>query len=296
MLAYGIWGVPVPLYWHLLADLDPYEVLAHRALWGVLVFGMIVLAARQGRALAAALRDPRTLAAMTVSSALLCLNWGTFVVAIATDRLLEVSLGYFINPLVSVALGTIVLRERLRPRQWLAVGLAAVGVGIATYQYGEPPWIALILAFSFGLYGLVRKTARADALVGSTIETAIAAPFALAYLAWRYSDGRLAFGHAGVGIDLLIVATGVVSAVPLVLFASAAKRLPLSTLGFLQYIAPTGQFVIAIAAFGEHLAAGRLVAFAWIWAGLVVFTADTWLTTRAAAAPTAPGAGDRRAA
>jgi chloramphenicol-sensitive protein RarD len=294
VLAYGIWGLPVPLFWHLLADLDPYEVLAHRAVWGVLAFYAIAALAGQRRAVAAAMREPRTLAAMALSSALLCINWGTFVVAIATDRLLEASLGYFINPLVSVALGTVVLRERLRPAQWIAVGLAGVGVGVATYLYGEPPWIALILAGSFGSYGLVRKTARVDALVGSTVETALAAPVALAYLAWLAADGRLAFGHADAGTELLLVSTGFVTAIPLVLFTSAAKRLPLSAVGFLQYITPTGQFLVAIFAFGEQLAAGRLFAFAWIWAGLIVFTADVWrVSRRVTPAPGSPAPKDR---
>lgn len=291
VLAYGTWGLPVPLFWHLLNGVDPYQVLAHRTVWGCLAFFAIAAIARQGRAVAAAFHDPRIVGVMAVSSTLLCINWGTFVIAVATGRLLEASLGYFINPLVSVALGTLVLRERLRPAQWVAVALAAVGVGVATWQHGSPPWIALILAGSFGSYGLVRKVAKVDALVGSTVETAIAAPIAAAYLIWVGLDGRGALGHVPIGTELLLISTGIVTAVPLVWFTSAAKRLPLSVVGFLQYITPTGQFLVAILAFGEPLSRGRLFAFAWIWAGLAVF-----VTSTRAALRQAPGAAGRRAA
>jgi chloramphenicol-sensitive protein RarD len=281
VLAYGLWGL-VPVFWRLLIEVDPYEVLAHRTVWGCLTFIAIAGVAGRLGAVGAALRDPRTLAAMTLSSVLLCVNWGTFVIAVATDRVLEASLGYFINPLVSVALGTVVLRERMRPVQWVAVGLAVVGVAIATWRHGEPPWIALILAGSFGGYGLVRKTARVDALVGSTVETAVAAPVALGYLLWLASQDRGAFGHAPGSIEALLVATGLVTAIPLVLFTSAARRLPLSTVGFLQYLTPSGQFALAILAFDEHLAPGRLLAFLWIWAGLAIFAADTLIASRRA--------------
>jgi chloramphenicol-sensitive protein RarD len=285
LTAYGMWGL-VPLFWHLLAAVDPVEVLAHRTVWGCVVFVAIAAAARRLRDVAAALRAPRTVGMMTLSSTLLCVNWGVFVYAVAADRVLDASLGYFINPLVSVALGTIVLRERLRPLQWIAVGLAAIGVAVAAWSLGTVPWISLVLAGSFGSYGLVRKVAAVDALAGSTVETALAAPVAAAYLVWLTIHGEGAFG-ADTGLDLLLVATGVVTAVPLVFFTSAARRLPLSIVGFIQYITPTCQFLLAIAVFGEPLAAGRLVAFVWIWAALAVFSLDTLRTLRrgAGAAP-----------
>ena len=285
LTAYGMWGL-VPLFWHLLAAVDPVEVLAHRTVWGCVVFVAIAAAARRLPDVAAALRAPRTVGMMALSSTLLCVNWGVFVYAVATDRVLDASLGYFINPLVSVALGTIVLGERLRRLQWIAVALAAVGVAVAAYSLGTVPWISLVLAGSFGSYGLVRKVASVEALAGSTVETALAAPVAAAYLLWLTARGDGVFG-ADTGVDLLLVATGVVTAVPLVFFTSAARRLPLSIVGFIQYVTPTCQFLLAIAVFGEPLAPGRLVAFIWIWAALAVFSLDALRTLRrgAGAAP-----------
>jgi len=189
-------------------------------------------------------------------------------------HLLDASLGYFINPLVSVALGTVFLRERLSRLQWVAIVLAAAGVGILTWRAGRVPWVALALASTFGLYGLVRKIAKVDALVGSTIETLLMVPIAVAYLALLGDRGAL--GHASAPTHLLLVGTGAITAVPLVLFTVAARRLPLSTVGFLQYLAPTGQFVLATVAYGEPVSRERLLAFVVIWAGLAVFSVDLW--------------------
>jgi chloramphenicol-sensitive protein RarD len=271
VLAYGLWGV-VAAYWKLLAHVDAVELLAHRALWGLATFAVLVAIARQLGAVGAALRDPRTLATMTLSGALLAVNWGVFVWATVSGHLLDASLGYFINPLLSVALGTLVLRERLRGLQWLAIGLAAIGVAILTWRAGRVPWVALVLASTFGLYGLVRKTAKVDALVGSTVETLLMAPIAAVYLA--VVPGT--FGDAGGATQILVAGTGVITAVPLVLFTSAARRLPLSTIGFLQYLAPTGQFLLAALAYREPVPLDRLLAFTVIWAGLAVFSFDLW--------------------
>jgi chloramphenicol-sensitive protein RarD len=269
-LAYGLWGL-VPAYWKLLGEVGAVELIAHRAVWGLFAFVAITVAMGQGQALRTALRDLRIVGVMAVSGALLGVNWGVFVWATVTGHLLDASLGYFINPLVSIALGMLVLGERLRRLQWIAIGLAAIGVSLLAWRVGHVPWISLVLAVTFALYGLVRKTARVEALVGSTIETMLMASVAAVYLA---VIGGGAMAHAGTRIDLLLVGTGVVTAVPLVLFTSAARALPLSVVGFLQYLAPTGQFLLAVLAFHERLAHERLLAFAWIWAGLVVFSID----------------------
>lgn len=269
--AYALWGI-VAAYWKLLAHVPAVELLAHRALWGLLAFLVLVTITRQLRAVGTAMRDLRVLASMALSASLLAVNWGIFVWATISGHLLDASLGYFINPLISVALGTLLLRERLSRLQWIAIALAAAGVAILTWRAGRVPWVALALAGTFGLYGLVRKTAKVDALVGSTIETIIIAPLALVYL--LVTPG--AFGHAGVSTHLLLVGTGIVTAVPLVMFTSAARRLPLSTVGFLQYLAPTGQFLLAAFAFGEPVPLDRLAAFVVIWTGLVAFSVDLW--------------------
>lgn len=270
VLAYGLWGI-VPAFWKLLAGIDALELLAHRALWGLVAFVSIVIVLGQWQQLRASLRQPRIVLVMAASGALLAINWGVFVAATLHGYLLEASLGYFINPLFSIALGTLVLRERLRRLQWIAITLAAIGVALMTWRAGRVPWVALVLAGTFGIYGLLRKTARVEALVGSAIETLLIAPVALAYLA-------VIGGGVLPSVDAptfgLLVSTGFVTAIPLVLFTSSARRLPLSTIGFLQYLAPTGQFLLAVLAYGEPLARGRLFAFAWIWAGLVAFSLD----------------------
>jgi chloramphenicol-sensitive protein RarD len=276
VIAYGLWGV-VAAYWKLLSAVDPVELIAHRAVWGLGAFAIITLALGQWRPLLTALRDVRLVGVMAASGVLLAINWVVFVGATTHGHLLDASLGYFINPLVSIALGMLVLRERLRRLQWLAILLAAIGVGLLTWRAGRVPWIALVLATTFGLYGLVRKTARVDALVGSTIETILLAPIAAVYLVAIHGG---VMPTASAATWALLIGTGIVTAVPLVLFTSAARRLPLSTVGFLQYLAPTGQFLLAVLAFGEPLARDRLFAFAWIWAGLVVFSIDLVRVTR----------------
>ncbi len=269
--AYALWGV-VPIYWKQLHGISAVEVLAHRTLWGMIGFALIAWVGGQLPAARAALRDRRVCATMAVTGALLAVNWGLFVYAVETNHLLHASLGYFINPLVSVALGTVVLGERLRRGQVLAIALAAMGVAVLAWQAGTVPWIALVLAASFGVYGLVRKTARVEALAGSAVETLLIAPLGAAYLIVLAVRGGGQLGHASTTTTLLLLGTGVITAVPLILFTVAARRLPLSTIGFLQYLAPTGQFLLAVFAYGEPFEAGRLLAFGCIWAGLAVFT------------------------
>jgi chloramphenicol-sensitive protein RarD len=271
--AYALWGM-APLFWTMLRQVSPFEILAHRVVWGVATFAVLVWFSGTGPAVRAAFRDRRTVAAMALSGTLVVINWGAFVIAVETDHLLDASLGYFINPLISVALGTLVLRERLRPLQWLAIGLATVGVAILTWRLGRVPWISIVVATSFGAYGLVRKLARVESLAGSTVETALLTPVALGYLAILAARGDGQLGHAATGTQILLLTTGVVTAAPLLLFTSAARRLPLSTVGFLQYLAPTVQFVLAIAVFHEPFNRDQLLAFSFIWLGLGAFTVD----------------------
>lgn len=282
-LAYGLWGV-VPAFWKLLGGVGALEILGHRVVWGMCTLLGLVAATGRLAPTRQAMRDRRVVAAMACSAALISINWGTFVYAVAAGRLLEASLGYFINPLVSVALGVAVLGERLRPAQKLAIGLAALGVTALALHRGHPPYLALVLAFTFGLYGLVRKTAKVESLSGSTIETALIAPLAVIGLGVLAARGEGALGHASLRLHLLLLATGAVTTVPLLLFTSAARRLPLSTVGFLQYLAPTGQFLLAVLAYREPFSSAALGSFAIIWAALAVFSYDVWRNSRAAAA------------
>jgi chloramphenicol-sensitive protein RarD len=273
--AYFLWGI-APVFWKLLRGVSWVEILAHRVVWGVIAFGVIAAVVGVGPQVRAAARDRGTLAAMALSGVMLVANWGTFIWAVAQGHILDASLGYFIIPLISVGLGMLVLGERLRRLQWIAIGAAATGVAIQTWYAGGLPWISIVVAVSFGIYGLIRKVARVDSLVGSTLETALLVPVAAAYLAILAlrGGGQLGHGHAALGTQLLLLSTGAVTAVPLLLFNSAARRLPLSTLGFLQYLGPTCQFILAIAVYGEPFTAAQLIAFGLIWLGLAVFSAD----------------------
>jgi chloramphenicol-sensitive protein RarD len=292
LAAYGLWGI-VPVYWKLIAHVGPLEQLGHRVVWGFVVLAALAWMLGRGEALVLALRDRRVLVMMAISGALLAINWGVFVYAVATDQLLDASVGYFINPLVSVALGTIVLRERLRRLQWLAIVIAMIGVGLITWRAGRLPWIAVVVSTTFGCYGLVRKTARVDALVGTTIETGLMLPVAVGYFIWL---GRSNIAFLGIDrtTDLLLFATGVVTAGPLLLFTGAARRLPLATVGFLQYLAPSGQFLLAVFVYGEPFAAEQLAAFACIWVALATFSIDMIRTRPASSVFGATGADPHR--
>ncbi len=276
--AYGAWGV-VPVFWKWLTHVPIWEVGAHRIVWGCGTFLLAVALRRRGSALRAALRNPRVLRWLALSAMLLATNWLVFIHAVSTDRVLHASLGYFINPLVSVVLGMLFLRERLSAGQWVAVALAVGGVGLLATQTGGVPWISLALAGSFGVYGLIRKTIQADALPGSALETIMLLPVGLAYAGYLQATGSGAFGLSLVDTALLL-ATGLVTALPLWWFASAARRLRLSTLGFLQYLAPSGQFVLAVTVYREPLPTVQLASFGLIWAGLAVFSTDAWFRLR----------------
>jgi chloramphenicol-sensitive protein RarD len=271
--AYLFWGV-IPIYWKQLSHISALELLAHRVVWAVFAFGAAVMVRRRGDAVRAALRDRRVRWTLVLSAALLSINWLTFIYAINTNRLLHASLGYFINPLVSVVLGMVFLRERLRPLEWAAVAFAAAGVLQLGLQASAFPWISLVLAGSFGFYGLLRKTVRVDALPGSSIEVMLVAPACAIYLAVLAGRGDGQLGHTGLQMHLLLLASGTITMAPLVWFANAARRLTLATIGFLQYLAPTGQFLLAVFLWDEPFAGVQARSFACIWIGLAIFSIE----------------------
>lgn len=280
--AFLIWGL-APLYFKAVGSVPPFEIVAHRVLWSLVFLAALLAFWRGFEGLWRLRRDPRLVALLALTSLLTGSNWLVFVWAISVDRLLEASLGYFINPLVNMLLGAVFLGERLRPLQRVAVALAVLGVAARVGQVGSLPWIALFLAGTFGLYGLLRKRAPVDAINGLFVETALTAPLALAWLAWQSRSGQLHFGTE-LATDLLMPLAGVLTAVPLMLFAFAAQRLPLSALGFLQYLAPSLNFLLAVFVFGEPFGAGQLLAFALIWAGLALYSVDLVRASRGAAA------------
>ncbi len=283
LTAFCIWGL-APLYFRAIGSVPPFEIVAHRVLWSALFLaGLLALIPSTGgfARVRAVLAQPRLLALLTLTALLTSSNWLVFIWAIDAGRLLEASLGYFINPLVSVALGAIFLGERLRPLQAAAVAIACAGVGWRVWQLGNPPWIAIFLAGTFGLYGLLRKRAPVEAASGLFIETLLVAPLALAWLVWLGAQNALTFG-AGTTVDWLLPLSGILTAVPLTLFAVGARRLPLATVGFLQYLAPSLNFLVAVVIFREPLDNTQLVGFALIWLALAVYSADLIRSARRA--------------
>lgn len=277
--AYILWGF-LPIYFKLLEGVPALQILAHRVLWSVLLLVLVVIARRRVGPLRAAARG-RTLLLLCASATLIAINWLVYIWATQHAHVLEASLGYFINPLLNVLLGVLVLRERVSRRQQIAVGVAALGVVVMAVAGGGALWISLLLAFSFGLYGLVRKVAAIDALGGLTVETLLLALPAAAVLAQAQMAGTQAFG-TGSRIDLLLVAAGAITTLPLLLFAAAAKRMRYATLGLLQYIAPTLQFAQAVLLFGEPLRPVHIVTFGLIWTGCALYAADSLKQARAA--------------
>ncbi|KTT73074.1 EamA family transporter RarD [Sphingomonas endophytica] len=287
--AYTLWGL-LPLYLHLLSGVPAVQVLAHRVLWSLVLLAAIVVAIRRGGAILAAARG-RTLALLVASAALIAVNWMVYIWAVQNGHVLEASLGYFINPLVNVALGMIILGERIGTIQKAAVAVAAIGVAVMAVAGGGALWIPLTLAFSFGFYGLIRKVAAIDALGGLTVETALLAAPALAVL---FCSPEPVFGR-GVTTDTLLVLAGAVTAAPLLMFAAAARRLRYATMGLLQYIAPTLQFLEAVVLFREPLRPVHMVTFALIWSGCVLYALGSRTpVTRPdrAAAPAKPSSPD----
>jgi len=279
LLAWLMWGF-FPLYWPLLRPAGPVEILAHRIFWSLVVMLVVVLVLRKRASLRATLADRRVRWLLAVAAVLITVNWGTYIYAVNSEHVVEASLGYFINPLVSVLLGVLVLGERLRALQWAALGLAGLAVLALTIEYGHPPWIALTLAFSFGAYGLTKKKANAGAVESLVVETLVMAPVALAYLVYLTVNGVSTFTTEGPGHAVLLVGTAVITIVPLLCFGGAATRIPLSTLGLMQYLTPTVQFLLGILVFHEPMPTMRWVGFGFIWLALALFTAESLRSRR----------------
>ena len=282
--AYVLWGL-FPLYWPLLEPAAPVEILAHRIVWSLVFLAVVLALTSRFRWLAGVGR--RRAGLLALAAAFVTINWGTFIYGVNTGHVVETSLGYFINPLVSIALAVTVLRERLRTAQWVAVGIATVAVAVLTIDYGRLPWIALTLAFSFALYGLIKKHVGMAGTQSLAVETAFLVLPAAAYLVWLGAGGQSTFGAEGAGHAALLAGAGVTTAVPLMLFGAAAIRTPLATLGSLQYIAPVMQFLIGVLVYREAMPASRLAGFALVWIALVIFAVDTVRTARADARVTA---------
>ena len=286
--ASALWGL-FPLYFPLLEPAGGLEIVAHRVVWSLLVVALLLTVRRGWAQVRSTIADRRALLVLAAAAVLIAVNWLVYVYAVNSGHVVEASLGYFINPLVSVVLGVVVFRERLRRLQWVAVGIAVLAVVVLTVDYGRPPWIALTLATSFGLYGLMKKLVRVEAAPGLFVETAVVFVPALAVIGFLERSGDAAFAHAGVGHAFLLVSSGLATAVPLLLFAAATRRVPLSTVGLLQYVTPLMQLSIGVFLYGEPMPAPRLAGFAIVWLALAVFTADSvrqaHTTRRAAAAP-----------
>lgn len=273
VLAYVLWGA-FPLYWPLLKPAGPVEILSHRVVWSVLTMALIVVITGRMRHLRALAANRRARRLLTLAAITIAVNWGIYIYGVNSHRVVETSLGYFINPLVTVILAVVILHERLRPAQWFALGIGAIAVLVIAIEYGHPPWIALILAFSFGSYGLFKKQANVEAVESLTFETMVLAPVALGYLVWLAAIGDGHLTTAGFGHAVLLMSAGVVTAIPLLCFGAAAIRIPMTTIGLLQYLAPILQFLLGILALHEHMTVGRWVGFGLVWVALAIFTVD----------------------
>jgi chloramphenicol-sensitive protein RarD len=269
--AYLIWGA-FPLYWPLLEPGGALEILAHRVVWSLIAVVAVLTVTHAWRRLPRGRRELRLLA---IAAVMIGINWGVYIWGVNHHHVVETSLGYFVNPLVTVALSVLILGERLRTVQWAAVGVAAIGVVILTVDAGSPPWIALVLATSFGLYGLIKKVVGVEPATGLAVETVVLTPVAAGYLIWLGVAGNATFASHGVGHPFLLASAGPVTAVPLLLFAGAASRIPLSTIGLMQYLTPSIQFVIGVTVRHEPLGAGRLVGFMFVWLSLAIFTINS---------------------
>ncbi|MBL4741256.1 MAG: EamA family transporter RarD [Sneathiella sp.] len=276
--AFCLWGV-IPVYFKLLGDVPPLEIIAHRIVWSLVLVVAIVLAMGRVRHVLKVFKQRKTVLIFCATTILIAVNWTTFIWAISNDHILQASLGYYINPLVNVLLGFVFLGERLNKMQSFAVGLATLAVILLTINTGGLPWVSLVLAFSFGLYGLLRKMAQVESVVGLTVETSFLFPLSLGYIAFLMATGNISNGgSSGQFYDfrmlLLLMGTGLVTAIPLILFAIGAQRLKLGTLGLLQYIAPTIHVFLAVYIYNEPLSDSQLVAFGLIWVGLFIYSWD----------------------
>ncbi|MES9591548.1 EamA family transporter RarD [Streptomyces sp. NPDC007076] len=277
--AYGLWGL-VPLFWPLLKPAGAIEILAHRMAWSLGFVALALLVLRRWSWIGELIRQPKKLGLISVAAATITVNWGLYIWSVNNGHVVEASLGYFINPLVTIAMGVLLLGERLRPVQWVAVGTGLVAVLVLAIGYGRPPWISLTLAFSFATYGLMKKKVNMGGLESLTAETAVMFVPALGYLLWLGARGESTFTSEGAGHAALLASAGLVTAVPLILFGAAAIRVPLSTLGLLQYLAPVFQFVLGILYFHEAMPPERWAGFALVWLALTLLTWDAFRTAR----------------
>jgi chloramphenicol-sensitive protein RarD len=277
--AFSLWGL-FTLYWPLLKPTSAAEILAYRIVLSLGVYAALLVAKRRMGGLRAIWGNRRARYAMTVAGIVICFNWGTYIWGVNHGHVVETSLGYYINPLVTVLMGVVFLRERLRRWQWAAIGIAFAAVLVMTVPVGRPPWIALVLAFSFGTYGLVKKLAAVGPIEGLTWESLVSAPFAVAYIVAITVAGESTAWSAGFGHAVLLLLAGVVTAVPLLCFAGAANRISLTTLGLLQYLAPTIQLAIGVVWFDEPMGADRWIGFSLVWIALAIFTLDSLLSAR----------------
>jgi chloramphenicol-sensitive protein RarD len=278
--AFLSWGL-FPLYFHAIKDVPASEILAHRMVWSLVFLMLVLLARRQWKWLPEVLRQPRVVGSFLASAFLLSANWFVYIWAVNNGHVVDASLGYFINPLVNVLLGMLVLKERLRRGQWIAISVAATGVAWLTWQAGQVPYIALVLALSFGAYGLLRKTAALAALEGLSFETLILFPLAVAYLGWLVHGGQSVFFNTeSASTRWLLAAAGPTTAIPLLLFAAGARRIPMSVLGMLQYMSPSLQMLLGVWVFHEAFSANRLVGFLFIWSALAIYMLEGWLSSR----------------
>ncbi len=284
LFAYAVWGL-LPLYLHAMGSVPPLELLSHRIVWSFVLLSLVLLVQRDFAWLVRLRKEPRILWSFAFSSVALSINWFVYIWSVDAHRVVDASLGYYINPLVSVSLAVVVLKERLRSLQWLAISIAALGVLWLTLLAGQLPWIGLLLAFSFGSYGLLRKVAALDALAGLTLETTLLLPPAAGFLLFEALNGTSAWAAGDARQRLLLVAAGPLTAIPLVSFAAGARRIPLSLTGVLQYLAPSLQLLLGVLAFGEPFDQAKLAGFALIWLSVLLYSIEGVQFARARATP-----------
>ncbi|POH56877.1 EamA family transporter RarD [Arthrobacter glacialis] len=273
--AYGLWGL-LPIYFLLLMPANSIEIVANRVVWSLFFCAIVITVSRGWGKVRVALKNRRIMGTLTVAGFLIVINWLTYVFAVTTGSAIEASLGYFINPLVSVLIGVLVLKEKLRPLQWAAVGVGFIAVVVLTFSYGKLPWIALVLAFSFGSYGFVknRMGGKVDAITSLSIETAVLAPFAVATMVVLTVLGQATLTGFGTGHFWLLAASGIITAVPLLLFGASASRLSMTGIGLLQFMTPVIQFIVALTLFGEHMSFERWIGFSIVWVALIILVVD----------------------
>lgn len=277
--AYLTWGL-IPIYWPFLEPASSLEILAHRVVWSLITLFIIITFLKQWRLVVDAIKVKRIAWLLFLGAIFISINWGVFIWAVGNDRVVDTSLGYFMNPLVSVALGLLIFKEKLRRLQWLAVIIAFFAVLYLTFAAGSFPWISLSLAFSFAFYGLVKKIANVPSLPSLTVETTFAAPFFMGFLLWLYARGELSFFQDGISHSLWLASSGIATVIPLLFFGAAVVRLPLSVTGLLQYIAPILQFLVGLYVFNEIVTPAKWIGFIGIWVALSFFSVDAWRYSR----------------